>query len=106
MPSKAEGSTARGSLRDSVSLADIDTEDFSQSETVGFTEEALEQRDRHRTQAKNDLQFFGEVTTHHVVTDGDYLETKTVNEATQCENRDQCQRAMKAEVKALQDNKT
>ena len=39
-----EGSTAtRGSHRDSESLEDRDTEDFSQLETVGFNEDALEQ---------------------------------------------------------------
>ena len=41
-----EGSTAtRGSQRDSESLEDSDT-DFSQSETVGFNEDAPEHRDR------------------------------------------------------------
>ena len=42
-----EGSTAtRGSHRDSESLEDSDTEDFSQLETVGFNEDALERADR------------------------------------------------------------
>ena len=42
-----EGSTAtRGSYRDSESLEDSDTEEFSQLETVGFNEDALEHADR------------------------------------------------------------
>ena len=42
-----EGSTAtRGSHRDSESLEDSDREDFSQLETVGFNEDALEHADR------------------------------------------------------------
>ena len=46
----------------SESLEDSDTEDFSQSETVGFFEEALEQADRAEprrgTRAGNVPQFF------------------------------------------------
>ena len=41
-----ESTATRGSLMDSESLEDSETEDFSQSETVGFFEEALEQADR------------------------------------------------------------
>ena len=78
-------STATGSLRDSESLEDSDTEDFSQSETVGFSEEALEQANmaepRRTTQARNVPQFFGEVRTRLVATEGDYVEPKTVYEA-------------------------
>ena len=63
-----ESTAARGSLRDSESLKDSDTEDFSQSETVGFFEEALEQADRAEsrqgTRARNVLQSFGEVRTN------------------------------------------
>ena len=56
-----EKSTAtRGSLRDSESLEDSETEDFSL--TVGFFEEALEQADRAEprrgTRARNVPQFF------------------------------------------------
>ena len=39
-----ESTTTRGSLRDSESLDDSETENFAQ--TVGFFEEALEQADR------------------------------------------------------------
>ena len=82
-----EGSTAtRGSQRDSESLEDSDT-DFSQSETVGFNEDALEHADRAEprrgTQARDVPQFFGEVRTHLVVTEGDYVEPRTVYEAKQ-----------------------
>ena len=41
-----ESTATRGSLRDSESLEDSDTGDFSQSETVGFFEEARERADR------------------------------------------------------------
>ena len=83
-----EGSTAtRGSHRDSESLEDSDTEDFSQLETVGFNEDALEHADRAEprrgTQARNVPQFFGEVRTHLAVTEGEYVEPKTVYEAKQ-----------------------
>ena len=106
-----EGSTAtRGSHRDSESLEDSDTEDFSQLETVGFNEHALEHTDRAEprqgTRAKNIPQFFGEVRTHLAVTEGDYVEPKTVYEAKQGDDWDQWHRAMKDEVKALQDNET
>ena len=105
-----EGSTAtRGSQRDSESLEDSDT-DFSQSETVGFNEDALEHADRAEprqgTRATNVPQFFGEVRTHLAVTEGDYVEPRTVYEAKQGDNWDQWYRAMKDEVKALQDNET
>ena len=60
------------SLRDSESLEDSETEDSSQ--TVGFFEEALEQADsaepRRGTRARNVPQFFGEVRTHLVLTEG------------------------------------
>ena len=59
-----ESTAARGSLRDSASLEDSDTEDFSQSETVGFFKETLEQAHRadprRGRQAKNVRIFFGE----------------------------------------------
>ena len=52
------------SLRDLESLEDSDTEDFSQSETVGFFEEALEKADgaepRGEQWARNVPQFFSE----------------------------------------------
>ena len=51
-------------------------------------------------------QFFGEVRTHLVVTEGDYVEPKTVYEAKQGDDWDQWHREMKDEVKALQDNET
>ena len=106
-----EGSTAtRWSHRDSESLEDSDTEDFSQLETVGFKEDALEHADRAEprrgTRARNVPEFFGEVRTHLVVTEGDYVESKTVYEAKQSDNWDQWHGAMKDEVKALQDNET
>ena len=88
----------------------VETEDFSQSETVGFFEEALEQADRAeprlQTGARNFPKFVGEVRTHLVVTEGDYLEPKTVYEAKHGDDWDQWHRAMKDEVKALQDNNT
>ena len=104
-------STATGCLRDSESLEDSDTEDFSQSETVGFFEEALEQANiaepRRATQARNVPQFFGEVRTRLAVTEGDYVEPKTVYEAMQGDDWDQWHRARKdKEVKKLQDNET
>ena len=65
----SEGSKAtRGSHRDSESLEDSDTEDFSQLETVGFNE---------GTRARNVPQFFGEVRTYLAVTEVDYVEPKT-----------------------------
>ena len=103
-----ESTATRGSLRDSESLEDSETEDFSQ--TVGFFEGALEQADRAEprrgTRVRNVPQFFGEVRTHLAVTEGDYLEPKTVYEAKQADEWDQWYRAMKDEVKALQDNET
>ena len=98
-----DGSTAtRGSHRDSESLEDSDTEDFSQLETVGSNEDALDHGDRAEprrgTRAKIVPQFFGEVRTH--------VEPKTVYEAKQGDDWDQWHRAMKDEVKALQDNGT
>ena len=76
-----EGSTAtRGSKRDSESLEDSDTENFSQLETVGFNEDALEHADRAEPKrgprTRNVPQFFGEVRTHLAVTQGDYVEPK------------------------------
>ena len=44
-----ESTATRGNLRESESLKHSDTEDFSQSETVGFFEESLEQTDRAET---------------------------------------------------------
>ena len=61
---------------------------------------------RRGTRARNVPQFFGEVRTHLVVTEGDYVEPKTVYEAKQGDDWDQWHRAMKDEVKALQDNET
>ena len=105
-----EGSTAtRGSQKDSVSPEDSDT-DISQSETVGFNEDALEHADRAEprrgTRARNVPQIFGEVWTHLAVTEGDYVEPRTVYEAKQGDDWDQWYQAMKDEVKALQDNET
>ena len=103
-----ESTATRGSLRHSKSLEDSETEDFSQ--TVGFFEEALEQADRAEPRPGKRTrivpQFFGEVRTHLAVTEGDYVEHKIVYEAKQGDDWDQWHRAMKDEVKALQDNKT
>ena len=78
--------------------------------SVGFFEEVLEQADRAEprrgTRARNVQQFFGEVRTNLVVSEVDYVEPKTVYEAKQSDNWDQWHRAMKDEVKALQDNET
>ena len=103
-----ESTATRGSLRDSESLEDSETEDSSQ--TVGIFEEALEQADRaeprRRTRASNVPQFFGEIRTHLTVTQGNYVEPKTVYEAKQADEWDQWYRAINDEVKALQDNET
>ena len=99
--------STRRRLRESESLEDSDTEDFSQSETVGFTKKALEQdraEPRRGTPAGIILQFFGEVRSYLAVTESDYVEPKTVYEAKQADNWDQWLRTMKDEVKALQDN--
>ena len=100
-----EFTATRGSLRDSESMEDSETEEFSPSEIVGFVEEALEQADRAEprrgTRARNVPQFFGEVRTHLVLTEGDYVEPRTVYEAKQGDDWDQWHRAMKDEVRAL-----
>ena len=105
-----ECTATRGSLRDSESLEDSDTEDFSQSETVGFSEEALEQADRAEPRrgkrARNAAHFVGEVRAHLVVTEVDKVENKTVYEAKHGDDCDQWHRAMKDKVKAPQDNET
>ena len=44
--------------------------------------------------------------THIAVTEGDYVEPKTVDEAKQVNDWDQWKRAKKEEVKALQDHET
>ena len=98
-----ESTATRGSLRDSESLEDRETEDYSQ--TNGFFEEALEQADRaeprRRTRARNFPQFFRDVRTHLPATEGDYVEPKTVYEAKQGDDWDQWHRAMRDEFKAL-----
>ena len=103
-----DSTATRGSLRDSELLEDSGTKDSSQ--TVGFFEEALEQADRAEprlgTRARNVPQFFGEVRTHFAVTEGDYVEPRTVYEAKQIYDWDQWHGAKKDEVKALQDNET
>ena len=78
-----EPTVTRGSLRNSESLEDSEPEECSQ--TVGFFEKALGQADREEprlgTRARSFPQFFGEVRTHLVVTEGDHVEPKTVYEA-------------------------
>ena len=105
-----ESTAARESLRDSESLEDSETDDFWQSETVGFFEETLEQADRaeprQRTRARNVPQCFGEVRTHLAVTEGDYVEPKTIYGAKQGNDWDQWHRATKDEVRALLENET
>ena len=80
-------------ITETQSLEDSDTEDFSQLQTLGLNEDALEHADRaeHRrgTRARNVPQFFGEVRTHLAVTAGNYVESKTVNEAKQADEWDQ-----------------
>ena len=80
-----ESTATRGSLRDSESMEDSETEDFSQSDTVGLFEEPLKQADRaeprRRARARNVPQPFGEVRTHIAVTEGDYVEPKAVYKA-------------------------
>ena len=73
-----EKSTAtNGSLRDSDSTEVSETEDFSHSETVGFTEEALEPEDRaesrRRTRTANVPQFSGKVSTHLGAPESEYV---------------------------------
>ena len=103
-----ESTATRGIFRDSESLEDIETEDFSQ--TVGFFEEALEQADRAQprrgTRARKVPQFFEEIRTHLAVTEGNYEEPKTVYEVKQADEWDHWYREMNDEVKALQDNET
>ena len=103
-----ESTATKGSLRGSESLEGSETENISQ--TVGFFEEGLEQADRveprQGTRARNVPQFFGEVRNHLVVTEGNYVEPKTVYEGKQADEWDQWYRAMNDEVKALQDNET
>ena len=98
-------SSTRGIIIDSESLEDSDTEDFSESETVGFAEEALEQADSAEhwrgTQAKNVPHFSVEVRIHLVLTEGDYVAPKTVYNAQQDDDWDQWQRALKDEFKTL-----
>ena len=98
-----ESTATRGSLRDSESLEDSETEDFSQ--TVGFYEEALGQGDRAEprrgTPARNVSHFFGEVRAHLAVTEGNYVEPKTVYEAKRADEWDQWYRAINDEVNAL-----
>ena len=105
-----ESTATKGSLRDSESLEDSEIEDFSQSETVCFFVEALEQADRAEprrgTRASNVPQFFGEVRTHLDVTEGDYVKPKTVYDAKHGDDWDQWHRAMKDKFKALQDHET
>ena len=105
-----ESTSSRGSLKDSEWLEDSETEDFSQSETVGFFEKELESADRAEsrrvTRANNVPLFLGEVRSHPAVTEGDYVEPKTVYEAKHGDDWDQWHRAMKYEFKALQDHET
>ena len=107
----AESTAKWASLRESELMEDSDTEDFSQSETVGFAEEALVQVERaearQETRAKSVPQiFFGEVRAHLVLTEGDYVQPKTVNEAQKNDDWYQLPQPMKEELKALQDNQT
>ena len=94
-----ESTATKESLRDSESLEDSETEDFSQSETVGFFEEALEQADRaesrRATRARKVAQFCGVVRTHFAVTEGDFVEPKTVYKAKLGDDWDQWYRAKK-----------
>ena len=105
-----ESTATRGIFRDSESLEYSESEEFSQSETVGFFEEVLEQADRAEprqgSRARNVPQLFEEVRTHLVVTEDGYVEPRTVYETKQGGDWDQWHRAMKDEVKALQDNET
>ena len=100
-----ESTATRGILRDFESLENSETEDGSQ--TDGFFEDALEHADRAEprrgTRARSVPQFFEEVRTHLVVTEGNYVELKTVYEAKQADEWDQWYRAMNDEVKALQE---
>ena len=66
---------------------------ISQSATVDSTVESLEQGDgegfRRGRRARNVPQFFGEVRTHHDVTECVYVEPKTVYVAYQDNDWDQ-----------------
>ena len=78
-----QSTVTRERERNSESLEDSEPEDCSQ--TVGFFEKALGQAEREEprlgTRARNFPQVFGEVSTHLVVIEGDYVEPKTVYEA-------------------------
>ena len=58
------------------------------------------------TRTRNILHSFGEARIHLAVTEGEYVEPKTVYEAKNGEDLHQWQWAMKDQVKALQDNKS
>ena len=84
------GSTAtRGSSSVSESLEDSDTEEFSQSETVGIKEDTLDQADRAEprrgTRARKDSHFLGEVRTQIAVTEDGHVETQTVKISRLCD---------------------
>ena len=67
-----KSTATKGSDRDSESLEYSETVDSSQSETVGFFEERLEQADRaepRRGTSKECSAFFGEVSTPLAVTE-------------------------------------
>ena len=105
-----ESTATRRSLKDSDPLEDSATENSSYSERVCSFEEALERADRAEptlgTRATNVPQFSEEVKTHLVVTESDYVEPKTVYEAKQGDNWDQCHRAVEDEVEVIQGNET
>ena len=69
-------------------------------------EQAERAEPRPRTLARSVPQFFGEVRTHFGVTEGDYVELKTVYEARQGDNWGQWHRPMKDKFRAPQDNET
>ena len=85
-------------------------QDLSQSETVGFFGEALEQADRaeprRETRSKNVPQFFEELRTYLALTEVNYVEPKIVYEAKQGDDWEQWHQTMKDEVRELQDNET
>ena len=96
----------RGSLRDSASLATKNTQHFSKSKTVSFSDDTLEPADRIKprraTRANNVPQILAEARTKLAVTEIDNVEPKTVDADKQADYWDQCHQAVKNEVKALQ----
>ena len=88
-----------------MSLGEIVTEIFSQSEIICFNEDALEQAHRtesgRMTRTMNVSQISEKVRTRLVLTEVDYVEPKTFYEAEQVVALDQRHRKMNDNANAL-----